>query len=300
MSSRLTDFKSKKLSKSLLRSLKIPTNLLDRYDEPHRFYHNWDHIASMFEQCDGKILINLIPSEELVLILSILFHDIVYDPKANDNEEQSVKLFKKHYNNKLGRYDSWVDSHVTLSILETKTHKPSFLESETLSDLDLSILYSSMPELLAYEEKIFKEFQFVDWSIYKEKRCEILEKFADDLGILELHRLTEAIKMRKPNIGIYAGSFNPFHIGHLNILKKAEAIFDKVIVAQGVNPDKGNSEFNPPNLPNQIIQYQGLLTDMIENMNIFRVLQFVHYKKFPEFVNNKLRNIYDSSTIRNI
>lgn len=41
-------------------------------------------------------------------------------------------------------------------------------------------------------------------------------------------------------IAIYPGSFNPFHIGHLNILEKSEKIFGKgnVIVAMGVNLEK--------------------------------------------------------------
>ena len=42
------------------------------------------------------------------------------------------------------------------------------------------------------------------------------------------------------NIIIYAGSFNPMTIGHLNIIEKAERVFGKgnVIVAIGINPDK--------------------------------------------------------------
>lgn len=41
-------------------------------------------------------------------------------------------------------------------------------------------------------------------------------------------------------IVIYAGSFNPIHIGHINIIEKAEKVFGQgnVIVAIGINPDK--------------------------------------------------------------
>lgn len=39
-------------------------------------------------------------------------------------------------------------------------------------------------------------------------------------------------------VGIYPGSFNPWHDGHQDILNKALRIFDKIIVLQGHNPSK--------------------------------------------------------------
>ena len=40
------------------------------------------------------------------------------------------------------------------------------------------------------------------------------------------------------NIAIYPGSFNPWHKGHEDVLKKALKVFDKVIVLQGHNISK--------------------------------------------------------------
>ena len=42
----------------------------------------------------------------------------------------------------------------------------------------------------------------------------------------------------KQRLGIYAGSFAPFHVGHLDIVKQAAEVFDGVLVAQGINPQK--------------------------------------------------------------
>lgn len=39
-------------------------------------------------------------------------------------------------------------------------------------------------------------------------------------------------------VSFYAGSFDPFTIGHLHIVKVASKIFDKVIIGIGVNPKK--------------------------------------------------------------
>lgn len=37
---------------------------------------------------------------------------------------------------------------------------------------------------------------------------------------------------------IYPGSFNPIHDGHIDVIVNALQVFDRVIVARGINPDK--------------------------------------------------------------
>lgn len=39
-------------------------------------------------------------------------------------------------------------------------------------------------------------------------------------------------------IGFYAGSFDPFTNGHLNVIQKSAQLFDKIIVGIGVHPNK--------------------------------------------------------------
>jgi len=74
------------------------------------------------------------------------------------------------------------------------------------------------------------------------------------------------------NIGIYAGSFCPFHRGHFDILVQSEKVFRKVIIGIGNNPEKhyeGREEL--PRIISdgrEIIRYEGLLTDLIKNLQV--------------------------------
>lgn len=75
--------------------------------------------------------------------------------------------------------------------------------------------------------------------------------------------------IKRPKLGLYCGSFKPFHRGHLDIVEQARKIFDKVIVARGINPEKDIIEeylFPIQTLKNLYIDYMefnGLLSDEI-------------------------------------
>lgn len=224
--------------KELLEKYNIPFSILERYNEPHRHYHNWDHIESMLRGI-----------EDDHLRLAIIFHDIIYDPMRTDNEEMSAKLLFSFYPNE----------EVFKAICETKTHKASSSLSQKLCNLDLEILNAEESTFLSFEKKIFKEYQFVDYATYKRERFKILK----ELGTpgRNLRRMVDY----EPNIGVFSGSFNPWHKGHQNVLEQAEKIFDKVIILQGQNPKKETPSYDlRAYLPyHQIVKWEGLTTDYI-------------------------------------
>jgi pantetheine-phosphate adenylyltransferase len=41
-----------------------------------------------------------------------------------------------------------------------------------------------------------------------------------------------------PRRAIYTGVFDPIHLGHVDIIRRASAIWDELIVGVGINPDK--------------------------------------------------------------
>jgi pantetheine-phosphate adenylyltransferase len=94
-------------------------------------------------------------------------------------------------------------------------------------------------------------------------------------------------KLNNMNIGVYPGSFNPFHKGHLNILQKAEKIFDSVIILRGVNLEKSNERLPLPKSiqDREIIEYNGLLTDSVYGL-------YEHFGSMPTIIRG-LRNSID-------
>ncbi|NJO48154.1 MAG: adenylyltransferase/cytidyltransferase family protein [Leptolyngbyaceae cyanobacterium RM2_2_4] len=89
----------------------------------------------------------------------------------------------------------------------------------------------------------------------------------------------------KKRVGIYPGSFNPFHEGHRRVISRGLQFFDKIVLAVGINPEKPSKDtdaviealknanlYGINNGCIEVVSFSGLLVDYInkENENVRR------------------------------
>ncbi|WP_279582483.1 HD domain-containing protein [Fodinicola feengrottensis] len=72
---------------------RLGRHLLDRWREPHRRYHTVDHLAAVLDTVDRYAPA---ASDPEAVRLAAWFHDAVYLPQRNDNEEASATLARRN------------------------------------------------------------------------------------------------------------------------------------------------------------------------------------------------------------
>ncbi len=247
------------------------------WQETHRYYHSETHLAFLLGEIEKLFQAQKLNQEHYaVMVVAAFFHDIVYDPTRQDNELQSAQVFEQMSSEHLNR------ALIKEIILDTQHHQGKGVLSKQFSELDMRVVtHSSFEELLVWEKQIFKEYQYLDYSLYREGRIKLLEKFIKEYpqNATHLKFLVAYLGQYRPKIGVYPGSFYPFHNGHLNILEKAEAVFDKVIIAQGINPDKQDTKQNK--IESKTLKYrqtehfQGFLTNYLTSKEKFADITLV-------------------------
>lgn len=96
---------------------------------------------------------------------------------------------------------------------------------------------------------------------------------------------------RQPHLALYAGSFDPITLGHLDVLRRARKLFDRLILGIGDNPEK-QALFNfeeriemarrlvdemvaaePDCSPVQVEHYTGLTVDFARRVGAVAILR---------------------------
>lgn len=281
-----TIMQSNSIYKAIIKDDIDTDELVSHYTEPNRFYHSLSkHLEPMFEEIERAS--NLLdPIDKEILQIVALFHDIVYKVGQPKNEEKSIQFFKSCLKSDLSGHIIHILN--IISMIEDTAHylDPDRVRTK-LSDIFMSIdckglFFDTGLKMVENEKDLMKEFQLYPYKEYVKARLDFLRKFCDAHVSLNDRKTLQNFDERayylenyRPKIGIFPGSFNPFHKGHMNILEKAEKIFDKVIVAIGINPAKKdeidwiNHDITAEKLSyRQVKAYSSLLPDLLEGLSM--------------------------------
>lgn len=140
--------------------MSIFENVLNRYSEPHRYFHNIEHVA--------YVLDNLKISNPEV-VLAAIYHDVVYVPGAVQNEYCSAQLAAKHLS--ILGVKTQVIFTVSKHILSTENHIPINIEgNKALLDADMSILAAAPRIFNRYCSDLRKEFPHLNSADFGSQR----------------------------------------------------------------------------------------------------------------------------------
>jgi predicted metal-dependent HD superfamily phosphohydrolase len=165
--------------------------LLGGYREPHRHYHTLDHIVALLVLLDRHAEPG---SDREVLALAILFHDVVYDPRRQDNELASASVAARHLAG-CGFPEDLI-AKVVQGILATRHAQAAPPADDPdcalLLDLDLAILAAPREAYRTYALAVRREYAHVPDALYRPGRRRVLEGFVARRFIY----LTERLRAR--------------------------------------------------------------------------------------------------------
>lgn len=169
-------------------------DLLDRvlasHREPHRRYHTATHVMWVLRHV-ARLAAEPATDEALdlhALLLAALYHDIVYDPRALDNEVRSAQLAMA-----AAAQLGWSPSRIDLVgrlVMATAGHHATDAHEAVLVDADLAILGATPNDYDAYVRGVRSEYAHVGDPEWRAGRSAVLR------GFLALPQLFNTATMR--------------------------------------------------------------------------------------------------------
>ena len=171
-------------------------DMFKRWNESNRAYHNIDHLIDIIKTIEKNPSFNFLSIyEKNALLLAAFFHDVIYDPKRKDNEDESIRYFKAAY-----QHDNDPKTiKVVCDLIEVTKHRrrPLSTLQRIFWDADNDGFNRGYDNLLKNEVLIRKEFSHVSSKEYREGRLKFLESC---LGLFnqqvdkDLKKLMEFVK----------------------------------------------------------------------------------------------------------
>jgi predicted metal-dependent HD superfamily phosphohydrolase len=147
--------------------------LLGNYADASRHYHDLTHLDEVLRNVDELAGVAHAPD---VVRLAAWFHDAVYDPRADDNEERSARL-AEHMLTDL-RVDDSAVAEVARLVRLTAGHDAGDNDPDAavLCDSDLAILAAGETRYAEYVAGVRAEYAYVPDDEFARGRADVLRQ----------------------------------------------------------------------------------------------------------------------------
>ena len=149
--------------------------LAEAYGAGGRAYHTLAHVLDCLAQLDEA---GAPPERGDLVEAAIWFHDVVYDPHRNDNENRSAE-WAAHAMGSAEISSVITDRVAALIRMTAHTSPAGDRDGALLCDIDLSILGRGAAEFDEYQRRIREEYAWVPAPLYRAGRTRILTAFLD-------------------------------------------------------------------------------------------------------------------------
>ena len=148
--------------------------MLGEYRREGRSYHTPRHLEECLEQFDTVRGLFRRPDEAEA---AIWFHDAIYDPRADDNEERSADLADRLLGPAGVPTEDLAEIRRLILATGHRGARDPQDDAALVTDIDLTIFGSEPERFDDYERAIRREYGFATEAEFRRRRAQILESF---------------------------------------------------------------------------------------------------------------------------
>lgn len=165
--------------------------LVSRYREPHRHYHNAEHILAALKHFDAFKALAMRPA---LVEYALWLHDVVYDSRAGDNEAKSADLAEQFL--VAAGLPELANETRRLIMATTHTAPSGADDAGLVVDIDLSVLALPPADYAAYTRAVRREYEWVPEDQFRAGRCKVLGTLLSMLSLYSHPTLIAAWEFR--------------------------------------------------------------------------------------------------------
>lgn len=160
----------------------VEAELIARWSEPHRHYHNLAHLEAVLRQVES----------DPVAALAAWGHDAIYDPRSSANEERSAQLMASLLTR--CAVPVTVISETFRLVRLTAGHRVDDSDERgvLLADADLAVLAWPWRDYLSYVDAVRREYPHVPEDLWRIGRSAVLQSLLDLPALFHRHPALEA------------------------------------------------------------------------------------------------------------